>query len=110
MIVYPNVPSKGSVERIEPKELVDAVFLMTSRAKEAGCKTVFFSEVGALPLKYVFQRGAIKRGSYDMDTFSSKVTAITKSPLSKQICSILTAQECNQRLTNDQVARNDPIR
>lgn len=42
MIVYPNVSRKGSVERIEPEELVDAVFLMASRAKEAGCKTVFF--------------------------------------------------------------------
>src|SRR3990167_5344720 len=104
MEIYPVVYRKGCVRRIEVKEIVDSVFLMGAKAKQIGCDIVFFPEAGGLPLKYIFQCGVMKQENYNMDTFSSKVTALTKSPLSKQICSLLTLKERNQNLANDQIS------
>lgn len=104
MEIYPIVQKKWSISRIKIKDLVSAVFLMASRAENYGCGIMFFPEAGALPLRYIFERGIASRKDYAVKIFSSKVTSSTKSPLSKQICAILSPAERRQRLTRNQIA------
>lgn len=103
MEIYPVVHKKGSIARIVVKDVVTAVFLMASKAKEAGCGVIFFPEAGGLPLKYIFEHGVMGKESYAVKIFSSKITASTKTALSKQICGILSPAERRQHLTDDQI-------
>lgn len=103
MEIYPIVNKKGFIPRIEVKEIVTAVFLMASRAKEAGCDVIFFPKAGSLPLKYIYEHGVISGQDSPIKIFSSKITASSKSSLSKQICAILSPTERKWRLAKRQI-------
>lgn len=103
MELYPITNKKWSIPRIALKNTVSAVFLMAARAKELGCGVIFFPEAGALPLKYIYKKGIGDKKGNNVKIFSSKITALSKSPLSKQICSLLSSFERKQRLTNNQI-------
>ena len=101
--IYPIVSRKESIQRIGVKDVVAAVFLMASKAKEAGCGVVFFPKAGGLPLKYIYKHSGISAKDPVVKIFSSKVTASSKSSLSKQICAILSPAERKRHLTKKQI-------
>jgi len=103
MDIYPLTDKKGSVSRIGVKDVVAAIFLMASRAKEVGCRVIFFPEAGGLPLKYIYERGVASGKDRAVKIFSSKITASSKSSLSKQICAILSPAERKKRLAKRQI-------
>lgn len=95
---------KGAVPRLKIEEVVASVLLMRSRVKKNMANVVFFPEAGGLLLKYIFQRIITEQDCCNIKIFSSKITAAIKSPLSKQICSILSPAERKKHLTTNQVA------
>lgn len=92
------------IPRIAVNDIVAAVFLMGARAKKSGCQIIFFPEAGGLPLKHVYEKFTVKQNGKQIKIFSSKITALSKSCLSKQICGILTLNERRQYLTSGQIA------
>lgn len=103
MDIYPVVARKGFIPRIGVKDVVTAVLLMASKAKEAGCHVIFFPKAGGLPLKYVYEHGGKSVKDSTVKIFSSKITASSKSALSKQICAILNPAERKRHLTKKQI-------
>lgn len=103
MEVYSITRRRGEIRRLAVNEIVTAVFLMAARAKKLGYDVIFFPEAGGLPLKYIFQHGPAKEPDHQERIFSAKVTASTKSSLSKQICALLSPAECKAYLTKSQV-------
>ncbi len=103
MDIYPIETRENRIPRIGVKDLVTAVFLMASRAREAGCNIMFFPKAGGLPLKYIYENSDVGMHDPMIKIFSSKVTASSKSALSKQICGILTPAERKKHLTRKQI-------
>ena|GEM_PF-3096930 len=103
MELYPITNKKWSIPRIAFKNTVSAVFLMAARARELNCGVIFFPEAGALLLKYIYKKGIGDKKGNNVKIYSSKITALSKSPLSKQICSLLSSSEGKQPLTNNQI-------
>ena len=77
------------------KEFSRASVQLFLRIDSSGCRSVFFPEVGALPIYYTMQKYRSLRWS----VFSSKVTALKKSSLHRQIIGVLSVQERSSRLS-----------
>ena len=104
MDIYPEPDKKRFVSKITMKDMASAVLLMADRAEKEGAAVFFFPEAGALPLKHVFEKLVAGQKKSAAKIFSSKVTAAVKSPLSKQICTILKPSERRRRLSRAQAA------
>lgn len=95
----------GSLALLEFATIPKKVLEIALRVSETD-KTVLFPEASALPLLYCFkyfQDNIPKlQNLKDKLIFSSKITATTKSPLSKQICGLLSEIERKSLLTDKQ--------
>ncbi len=76
-------------------------------------KTILFSDLGARPLydsfKLINKKLYIKKDIADINIFSSKITALNKVNLSKQIISLLTIKEQKYVFNDIEIAQMKKI-
>ncbi len=87
------------------EDLVKAVQEMSGRAKAANCEIIYFIESGGLMLKDIFMSLKDRSGFNASGVVSSKVTALTKIPLSYQIKGLLTEEEINSKISINQIEK-----
>lgn len=75
-------------------EFARAAIAIFRRIEDSECCSIFFPEVGALPIRDAMS----EYQSFNRPVFSSKVTASAKCPLHKQIIGVLTESERLARL------------
>lgn len=100
--------TETSLKLLPIRSIPEAVFELSKRISDS-YTTVFFPEAGSLPLKecfnYLRKNHKLDKMLDKKEVFSSKLTALSKCPLSKQIIGLLSESEGHSYITDRQVER-----